>query len=325
MNRFFSIFCSLGVFLVLSILAACDSGSSGGGDGDKSSSSRYTPPQSSPQGNGSIDITNWEVSQDPRYLDIKLSVRARENEAGDSILTKAEITVNGTVIASGPGKSFYNYDDQWDFTGRQFCDPPQNGEVHVCYTVILGSPESEKGECKSFTRPESICNIPSSSSEEQSSSSAIPVVSKTLTPMFNGEAVKINTVTGYKGINLRAGEATSNLSDADFYINSEEDLVAKSGVNIVENFDRTQYGSSGFNVIKDNWVSTPNNTNQFIFKPNDPGEPTINYVYTQYYMVRLSNTTEWNSDCFLIYGAAPFMQQGANNQNVEIKVWKVVD
>ncbi|MDR1812190.1 MAG: hypothetical protein LBQ87_05145 [Candidatus Fibromonas sp.] len=328
MNRFFSIFFSLGGFLVFSILAACDigGGGGGGGNGEKSSSSRFVPTQSVAEGDGSIDITTFEIYPSDRWLDIEVSVKANHE---DSTLYKVEITLDGKVINPNPSLTrtyVYNTlanDDPYIFNGTEYC----GGKVYVCLMARLkGESTVMRPECKSFTRSELMCQVPSSSSEEPSSSSAsIPVVIKTLVPItFEGNnVVTINTVTGYKGIKLRDGEATSTLSEADFYLHADEKFVAKSGVNIVEKFDREKCETprNGFGTIKSDCVPTPTTTERFVFKPDEPVESTdLDRDY--YFLVRLSDTPAWNNDCYLVYVVSAINTQG-NNKKVEIKVWKV--
>ncbi len=317
--------------------AVTSSSSSGGGTSSSSlpssSSSALPPPSSSSKvpyapsseskgDDNSIDITVFDINPDGRYLDIIVRINANHP---DSVLDKVEVTVNGAIVNSKPyGGSF---DETITLELKDYCD---KNPITICYMARLKGESTKVSDCKPhYIIPEFVCFTSSSSSEKPSSSSSIQVTSKAFQAMtFDGqETIRLNTSQGNRGIKLSTGELTESTSDADIYlrVTSEgEFLVAKPGINIIEYFDRTQYGLSGFGIIRNDRVSSPNNTSQFVINPSNSGDSEVYFEYLQYYMVRTLGATEWNSDCFLVYASGQVTMQGGNSY-AEVKVWKVID
>ncbi len=337
MNRLFSILCSLGVFLLFLGLAAC--GDDGGDDGPKSSgsgrpnSSAYIPSSES-KGDGSIDENSlvFDILPDGRYLDINVQVATKD---ADENLKRVEVKVNGTIINDpnvtyGRSYSFNTATSDKTLTLKNYCDAPGRKLVFELM-ARLEADTTKVTKNDEYYIPEEICFVPSSSSDEQSSSSSIvEVIDKELEEVtFSGgqKIVKLNTSQGNKGIKLSAEQLTESTSDADIYfkVTSEEFLVANSGINIIERFDRerAQYVSPSKGRVFLADVSDPKSTKGFTpASPNDSGESEIPYAKEQYYMVRTSGATEWNSNCFLVYAVTePMLKDG--NTTIEVKVWKV--
>ena len=326
-----SVALSLGLAVFILNFSACigstpDDKEEPSSSSEESSSSVYEPPEVEPD---SVKINNFllEVSGiEDQYLRI----------TGSVLMSVTDTTLKGLVLDSvnvimGEGKKINSNPSSWlrsyaidlnvDISDPKYCGKDSDErERRVCVAAYMRESESPAAvECKYFERNEAKCAIPSSSSVESSSSAAVILQFEQIT--FEGDIDRLpihnSPGVGYRGVILATGVPTDNPNAADFYLGEGGLRTDKNNVDIVSDF----YINGSWRPFKAASIppSPPlQNTSGFIFR--NSGYKVESYTYLNYYVIRTSPSSEWNSSCYLVLAASTLVGGKA-----DIMVWRVVE
>lgn len=337
-SKFGAAFLALSLTALISVLAACgDSGSTGSGPGEVSSSSQSNDKISSEKQGEVIAIITADVGGEG---DKTLSITAEVTTADPEVkFHRIDIVLSdGTPIAANVAKGEYTYQLQpspyyYDFSGKDFCD---GQEYQVKLLVYLESNPSETDTEKfaTFKRNPAKCDPPSSSSVSSSSVAVLTFAQI----KFGGQQdtlVLNSTDVGTRGVIFGSATGTDNISLANIYYDGSGNagkIIAGSNVTIITRFDRSQ-GSGKFNQGSianyennpPNAIISPSTSSQFVFVPS-AAETSLDYDPGIYYVIRTNNSSGelWTTNDYLMAIPDEIPKQGTgNNRTIKIAAWKI--